>query len=204
MSWLSVLVNNNSAVLKAAGTFVPGLSSAVDLFNTPAKVAATSAANPLGNKFSPARAMAMSAAMQGGRSRTDSLVTKVGIPLPGGRVAGMEHTTMIRQTDAGGGPGTGVTVQGYKGYHLNKSNQYACNPSGDRSQASVCIPKHSKWVRNRHLNAGNGRAVKRAVHRLRSFHKLAVRVEKALHIGRASSRPRRITASARVARCNCH
>lgn len=51
-----------------------------------------------------------------------------------------------------------------KGYHLNKSNEY--DPS---QHGKIVVPKHSKLVRNRHMNVANPRALARAARRAHGF-----------------------------------
>lgn len=48
-----------------------------------------------------------------------------------------------------------------KGYHLNKSNEYC--------QGVVVTPKGTKLVRNRRMNPGNAKALRRADHRAQAF-----------------------------------
>lgn len=67
---------------------------------------------------------------------------------------------------------TGKTVPnpaaGMRGYHLNKSNEY--DPS---QHGKIVVPKHSKLVRNRHMNVANPRALARAARRAHGFLRLS-------------------------------
>lgn len=182
MSWLSTVIHNNSGAISGVlGAFNPALG-----------VIAGGVLGGGSKNTSSATAGVNIMPLQGqGRPpiTVDSQSRKIGIPLPGGGVIGGQETVVKRY----GTQGTSVAVaQGTSlctipGYHLNKSKNRVTGAAA-----------HTYCVRNRKMNFGNGRAVKRAVRRLRGFHKLAVRVEKALHIGRATSRPR-----ARSRSCGC-
>lgn len=65
---------------------------------------------------------------------------------------------------------TGKPVPGQttKGYHWNKSNEY--DPS---KHGVIVVPKHSKMVRNRHMNVANPRALARAARRAHGFLRMA-------------------------------
>lgn len=90
-------------------------------------------------------------------------------------------------------PGTAVACTP-KGYHLNKQT---LNPTrgGCGRVAHGVIPKHTVPVRNRHMNAGNAKAARRAVHRLKSAHRLFKHIDRI--VGRKSSRVGRSTS------CGC-
>lgn len=80
-----------------------------------------------------------------------------------------------------GAAGTGVMTAGcgVKGYHLNKK------PLGVTKRHGA-LPAHSVYVRNRHMNAGNAHAARRAISRLKSAHKIFKKIDKI--VGRHSCR----------------
>lgn len=72
----------------------------------------------------------------------------------------------------GGGGGTPNVPMAptMRGYHWNKTNEY--NPGVHRQ---IAVPKHSKLVKNRHMNVANPRALARAARRAHGFLRLSSR-----------------------------
>lgn len=108
---------------------------------------------------------------------------------------------------AAAGPGTSLALFGActtKGTHLNKTAYYR-----KVMGIPVRIPKHSVCVKNRRRNAGNGRAVVRALGRVAMFDHLARRVESEMaRVARRHHRPARAACAPRSARghrtgCKC-
>lgn len=64
-----------------------------------------------------------------------------------------------------------------KGYHLNKS-ELAPSKGGCGRMAHGRVPKRSVLVRNRHMNPGNAKAARRAIHRLKSAHRIFKKIDK--------------------------
>lgn len=77
-------------------------------------------------------------------------------------------------------PGTAVAC-GMKGYHLNKHALGATKKHG-------ALPAHSVYVRNRHMNAGNAHAARRAITRLKSAHRLFKKIDKLIGHHRSTRR----------------
>lgn len=185
MSWLSTFIHNNHAAISGAVGFLPGGSAISGVLNIVDPMSKTAAmTHPTVKSLSlmqglptPQGVLRGAQRQQGPPPRTSSSTIRVG----GVPVFSQHDTT----TGGGvqGSPGTAM-VCGQRGYHLAKTKKLR--------EQGIC-------VRNRHMNPGNGRAVKRAVRRLRAFHKLAVRVERSLHIGRATSHRGRT----RAAGCSC-
>lgn len=88
---------------------------------------------------------------------------------------------------AGGGPGpaalmAGPGLPGTKGYHLNKTTYETRGGGTSRWPQGLAVhPKGTVLVRNRRMNAGNARALKRALRRAGSFARLARRVMSFTH-----------------------
>jgi hypothetical protein len=130
-----------------------------------AKVASKVLPGPLG-----AAAGFVGGALAPTKTRTAAPTTAVAryVPAPTG-VMGQPQGTQLpaRRTpylglpvhpDAGGAPA---------GYHLNKSDYFL--------KDGTFIPAGTQWVKNRRLNPGNGRAVRRAARRQEAFVGLAKR-----------------------------
>jgi len=109
--------------------------------------------------------------------------------------------------------GTALTLFGgcnTKGHHLNKSTYATTGKSvmGFYPNSGV-VKKGTKCVRNRRRNAGNAKAVRRALGRLAMFDNLARRVEGEMaRVARRHHRPARAAAPSRAARghragCRC-
>lgn len=91
---------------------------------------------------------------------------------------------------AGGGPPPGQlltglpTVPGMRGYHLNKSTYETRGGGTSRWGGAGNLQLHAKGtvpVRNRRMNVGNARALKRALRRAGGFARLARRVMSFTH-----------------------
>ena len=90
---------------------------------------------------------------------------------------------------AGGGPPpgaltAGLPMPGTKGYHLNKSTYETRGGGTSRwgGAGSLSVhPKGTVLVRNRRMNVGNARALKRALRRAGGFARLARRVMSFTH-----------------------
>jgi len=80
-------------------------------------------------------------------------------PMPGGLFPGIPGFGNLKNPPP---------AAGTKGYHLNKANEY--DPS---SHGKIVVPKHSKLVRNRHMNVANPRALARAARRAHGFLRMA-------------------------------
>lgn len=174
MSWLSTFVHNNRALINTIP--LPGVGSIANIFDPAASL--QPAFTPPVYSLPYPQAF-QSAGINPRRPQVTSRVDSGGsqIRLPGGISAGVSHKTSTSYASAAQqvqGRVTGsAALCGITGYHLAKTPAL-------RAQG-IC-------VKNRHMNFGNGRAVKRAVRRLRGFHKLAVRVERSLHLGRSTHR----------------
>lgn len=75
---------------------------------------------------------------------------------------------------AGGGmvPYAGAAAAPPQGYHLNKTGYFLKN--------GQYVPPRSRYVRNRRMNAANGRALRRSISRAKSFDNLVKRNRKNL------------------------
>lgn len=71
----------------------------------------------------------------------------------------------------------GAVPCGVKGYHWNK-HPLGATKGGCGRTAHGFLPKHSLMVRNRHMNPGNSRAAVRAIHRLKSAHRIFKKIDK--------------------------
>jgi len=77
---------------------------------------------------------------------------------PGGRIA---LGPTLPQGSAPQG-GAGAAAAGMRGYHLNKKPLGATKKHG-------AVPAHTIWVRNRHMNVANVRALRKAAQRAKGF-----------------------------------
>lgn len=87
-------------------------------------------------------------------------------------------------TPAPAGFGLGVPMPGVKGYHLNRSTYETRGGGTSRWGGSGNLqihPKGTVMVRNRRMNVGNARALKRALRRAGGFARLARRVMSFTH-----------------------
>jgi hypothetical protein len=190
VSWLSTFVHNNRPLVSA----IPGVGGSIANIFDPMTLALTSIGAP--PQGTPAIRTRPSKTLDELINQKQTLppVTSqksdtVAISIAGKKVYQGTGTTVVRgntMSAAATRQQAGTSVCTTRGYHLAKTPKL-------RDQG-IC-------VRNRHMNPGNGKAVKRAVKRLRAFHKLAVHVEKSLHIGRATSRRPRSSRATGCSHC---
>jgi hypothetical protein len=112
-------------------------------------------------------------------------------PFPSGGL----NTQLGRSLMAGGGATGGTTAAAapaavigsgdcnIRGHHLNKSKYYVRGSMGNM-MGPTTVEKGTRCVKNRHMNVGNARALRKALRRAYGFEKLAMRTIRLLHPSR--------------------
>jgi hypothetical protein len=171
MSWLSSFVNNNRNVLGV----IPGASGVINALFPPVagvpvtpRTAGISASFQAPQQISPQAPTAKPGKQitVSGPSSTDSL----GISLKG--ITHVKRTTTAT-LGASATPQQVAAAGGGGGTRRQRANAL---------RAAQGLPPLKKRI-----NPLNIKALKRSVRRLKGFHKAAVRVERALHLGRATT-----------------
>jgi hypothetical protein len=97
------------------------------------------------------------------------------------------HATLFHPF--GGAPGGGQVPGAMRGFHANKSAYITRGGGTSRWPASLQFhPRGTVEVRNRRMNVGNARALRRALHRVSGFARLARRVMSFTHPGHGRGR----------------
>lgn len=175
MSWLSSFVNNNRNIISSIlpGPAAVAMNALFPASQSSPKVAASVAPavrsglsaqmvqNPQAPSIKPGKSIS------GGGGTTDSL----GISLKG--------ITHVKRT------GGSVTL----GANATPQQVAAASQGGGtrRQQVNALRAAQGLPPLKKRINPLNIKALKRSVRRLKGFHKAAVRVERALHLGRATS-----------------
>jgi hypothetical protein len=98
-------------------------------------------------------------------------------------IGGQGTQTGILNIGGGGGSTNGGPMPAtLRGYHLNKATYETRGGGTSRWPAELELhEKHTVLVRNRRMNVGNARALKRSLHRISGFARLARRVMSFTH-----------------------
>lgn len=153
--------------VESVGKFIPGIGTAINV----AEGAIGAVSGLVGGGHHPnLPAPALNASLVGGGGGAPGM--RIGAVNIGGNAA-----NEVGLINVGGGPSGFGALPTTKGYHPNRSTYESRGGGTSRwPQQLMLHPKGSALVRNRRMNVGNARALKRALRRAYGFEKLARRV----------------------------